>query len=341
MKSPQDEFPRIRWQTVANAIAALALAALAISILSYVSVIWNPGRYGDFGLVVGDFALPADNHSWLVTSLIAGYPAERADIKLGDRVDATLSWRDQMILTGQMAPHPGEQVTVQVMRGGERRALTLKARTLAPLPAADGILLALQITADAVFLVVGLALVLLRPSRMTWGFYLLAVMIGGVNTPHSTVYPISYLPTSWLRVLGLVTDVIAAAGVVGFLVFCLRFPANSPTGWRRIIDRFCPLLAVVLAAVFVSEDLGSQFMLPAEVTRDLWNVWLASIITIPLLGDLILLIAYFSSRGPERYRLKWLVFGLLCTAIAIVAILLSWGGPLAAYRDCLSVPLAC
>jgi hypothetical protein len=328
MKTPQNEARLSRWQTIANSVGAFALAAVAVSILSYVTVLWNPSHYGDVGLVVGSFALPADNNSWLVTSLVPGYPAAKAGIKVGDRIDASMSWRDQMILTGQVAPHPGEEVTVQVMRGGERRALTLKARPLASLSAADGILLALQIAADAVFLVVGLALVLLRPSRMTWGFYLLAVMIGGVNTPHSTVYPISYLPTSWLRVLGLVEDVIAAAGVVGFLVFCLRFPANSPTGWRRLIDRFCPLLAGVLAAVFVSEDLGTQLILPAEVTRHLWNVWLASMITIPILGDVVLLSAYFSSRGPEQYKIKWVVFGLLCTAIAIVAILLSWGGPL-------------
>src|ERR1700736_3014332 len=118
---------------IVNALAAFAVATFTVSVLWYASVIWNPGRYGDFGLSVGGQALEVENGSWIVTSLVPGYPVDKAGIKLGDQVDADVPARDRLILTGQIAPLPGETATLRIQHGGERRTLTLKARPLAPL----------------------------------------------------------------------------------------------------------------------------------------------------------------------------------------------------------------
>jgi hypothetical protein len=309
--------------------AAFAYAAFAVLLLSYVAVIWNPGYYGDFGLALGDNALPADNNSWLVETIVPASPAARAGIKVGDKVEALKGFHDVMVLVGQMAPHPGDKVNLKISRGDDRRAVTLTARPMAPLTTTDSVFLALETVACFVFLVVGLVLVLLRPSRMTWAFYLGAYAVSAGLSPHEIMYPVSYLPTTWLQILHLVENIITPAGIVGFLVFCLRFPTNAPTGWRKLIDRFAPLLIVLLVSIAVAEDLGVQFLLPAEVTRHLWTAWLASITSISILACVALLATYFSTRGPEQYRIKWVVFGLLCTVIACIAIVLSWGGPLA------------
>ncbi len=100
---------------LANITAALAIAIVTASALWYASIIWNPDSYGDFGLTVGDFGLPADDGSWIVTSVVPAYPAEMAGIKLGDRVGAALPVHDRLTLTGQIAPSPGERATVATL----------------------------------------------------------------------------------------------------------------------------------------------------------------------------------------------------------------------------------
>ena len=321
--------PRRLSTSIANGVAAFAYAAFTLLLLSYVAVIWNPGRYGDFGLQVGDNALPVDDNSWLVTSLVPGYPADEAAIKIGDRIEASKHFRDVAILEGLMAPYPGEEMTLHTSRGGERHAVTLKARPLAPLSTTDSFFLAFETIACIVYLAVGLILALLRPNRMTWAFYLGAFAVSTALSSHEVLYPVSFLPVGWLWVLYLLADVISVAGIVGFLVFCLRFPNDTPTGWRRIVERFTLPLLVLLLAESVGGDLGLQFILPAVVARHLWTAWIASVTSVMFLSCVVLLATYFTTRGPEQYKIKWVVFGLLCTVIACVAIMLSWGGPLA------------
>lgn len=321
--------PMIRAR-LANVTAALLIAIVTASALWYASVMWNPGAYGDFGLTLGDFGLSADDGSWVVTSVVLASPAAAAGIKLGDRVAAALPVHDRLTLTGQIAPHPGERVRLRIFHRHEARMLTIEARRLEPLPAIESIFRGLQIVVCIIFAMVGLVLVLLRPNRMTWGFYLVALPIAAAILPHSTLYAVSYLPTTWLVTLGLAEDVLTAAGAVGFLVFCLRFPSNAPIGWRKGMDDCAPYLVVALAALCVSEDLGRWLsIMPSALTRFLWNVWLASCVLILVGGAAVLLATYFDAHGVERIRIKWVMLGLVCTATALVGLLLSWGGPLA------------
>ncbi|MGA8473527.1 MAG: hypothetical protein WB681_00535 [Candidatus Cybelea sp.] len=314
---------------LANITAALAIAIVTASALWYATIIWNPGSYGDFGLTVGDFGLPADDGSWIVTSIVPTSPAERAGIKLGDRVAAALPVHDRLTLTGQIAPRPGERVRLRLFHGHEARILTIEARRLKPLRPIERVFRALQIAVSMIFALVGLVLVLLRPNKMTWGFYLLALPIAATILPHSTLYPVSYLPTTWLIALGIAEDVLTAAGAAGFFVFCLRFPSNAPMTWRKGIDDCVPLLVVALAALFLSIDLGRWFsIVPPGPTRFLWNAWLAGCVLILTGGATLLLTAYFDARGAERIRIKWVMLGLVCTATALAGIFLSWGGPL-------------
>jgi hypothetical protein len=315
---PQGKATQLNWKSVINAVAALTVLIFAMWSLSYVSVIWNPGRYGDFGLTIGDFALPADNSSYLVTSLLAGYPAEKAGIKLGDRVDASMPVGDRAILTGNLAPHPGEAVTIRISRGNERRTVALKAHPLAPLSTTAGLELAFQVVADFIFVAIGLMLVLVRPSRMTWGFYLFGFATSIGVLPNN--YPFSGVPTELWVGISLALDVVIAAGAVGFLAFCVRFPTNAPVGWLETIDSLTPYAFITLAVAL---------LLPVQVTRIMWNVWLAGIAAVCTAGSVILAIRFFRAHGPERHRIRWVVFGITCAAVAIAVVVLSWAGPLA------------
>src|SRR5579864_625300 len=154
-----------RLGSTTNALAAFVVAVYAVWALSDVRVIWDPGRYGDLGLTIGgNGPEPADNSSYLVKSIVPGYAADKAGIKVGDRVDSALPTRARLVLDGLLAPRPGEKVTIQTSRGSTRRTLTLQARPLAPLPVGDRVKLALVGIANFIFVAVGVALVLLRPS---------------------------------------------------------------------------------------------------------------------------------------------------------------------------------
>lgn len=315
---------------VANVTAALAIAIVTASALWYASSLWNPGAYGDFGLTVGDFGLPAHDGSWIVTNIVPKSPAAIAGIEIGDRVAASLPVRDRLTLTGQIAPSPGERVRLRLHHAHGDQLLTIEARRLELLPPIEKIFRALQVVVSIVFAMVGFVLVLIRPNRMTWGFYLIALPIATTILPHSSLYGVSYLPTTWLVALGVAEDVLMAAGAVGFLVFCLRFPHNAPMAWRKVIDNCAPYLLVVLAALSTAIDLGRWFsVVPAGLTRFLWNAWLASCVLILAGGAAVLVAGYFDASRVDRVRIKWVMLGLVCTAAAMIGIFFSWGGPLA------------
>ena len=159
---------------------------------------------------------------------------------------------DRLTLTGQIAPRPGDRASVRLSHGHEERILTMEARRLAPLPPIERVFRALQVVVSLIFATVGFSLVLLRPNRMTWGFYLMAFPIAAAILPHSPLYPVSYLPTTWLVALGVFEDALVASGAVGFLVFCLRFPDNAPLKTRKGIDD-CALICSLYWPRFSSQ----------------------------------------------------------------------------------------
>lgn len=114
------------------------------------------------------------------------------------------------------------------------------------------------------FILVAAALVLVRPSALTWAFYLFAFSMcdGG------TLY-VEYLSFQALFGLFLVLAVAGAAGAAGLFSFGLRFPDVRLTGvWltaeRAVIFGLAPALAAlnVAAAIFyASGNIGPAIAL--------------------------------------------------------------------------------
>jgi hypothetical protein len=303
-------------RSIVNAVAALVVAVFAVVLLSEVIIVWDPGYFGELGLSLGGLFGGAT-----VNAVIPGSPADKAGIKVGDMVERPPALRDRLVLTGYASAQPGKRVPISIVRASHRRSLTLQARPIAPLSVFDSILFVLHHIALLVFVVVGLVLVLLRPSAMTWGFYLFAfTLVVLFGTGYVTL---SYIPAVGFFALVVAWDILVNAGIVGFLIFCLRFPTNVLAGWRRTIDNLAPFLFVGLSVVGIPRDIAAINFAPASVTRTLTHTFDFSALAIWVLGIVILLITYFSARGLERQRIKWVVLGVICAFIAATATSLS------------------
>ncbi|HEV2037282.1 MAG TPA: PDZ domain-containing protein, partial [Candidatus Eremiobacteraceae bacterium] len=306
---PERNATRFRWWSIASAAAAIALAGYAAVFFMYLNVIWNPGYYGQFGLLIDD-----DSHA--VSEVIPGSPADRAGIKIGDRVERPQTLRDWFSLHPDWAtPLPGERTTLSLFRGDKFHTLTLQARPLPPLSVTNSARLVLKSLWLFVFVAVGLILVLLRPSKMTWGFYLFALNVVTVFGPPSSY--LSHLPSSWLVIFHFFADVVAPAGVAGFLIFCVRFPANAAAGWRKVIESLALCWFATAAASFTYTDVLPLRFVPLDPVV----VYMAAAImwAIFVVGAAVLLTAYLSARGLEWHRVRWVVLGSACALAAAAA----------------------
>lgn len=293
---------RSKLRSIASAAAAIALALYIAPSFAGYSVIWDSSQYGDFGLVI----TPPPT----VQSVTPRSPAYEAGIRPGDTLDRPQSLRDQFFL-GWLTPHPGERLTISVLHQGRRQRATLVARPLAALSAADSVALALQCIWLLVSAVIAFVLVMIRPSRMTWGFYLVALSEVLLVAPPPPLF--SHAPIDWALGYTFTRDLIAPAGAAGFLIFCVLFPSNTPIGWRATVERLAPYLFIPLAGVLVTQDIsGIQFVpFPPSAAYAL----AAAPVAMYLVAAAVLLKAFLAAPGPKREQIKWI---LLALGVAVI-----------------------
>ncbi|MDQ6824779.1 MAG: hypothetical protein M3007_04870 [Candidatus Eremiobacteraeota bacterium] len=308
--------------SMANVVAAFVVAVFAALNLSNFSIIWFPSMYGEFGFSTGG---PIAGTT--VTTVVPGSPAATAGIKLGDLVDRPARLRDRLIVAGVTVPRPDERMTVTIVRAGKRHMLSLQARSLAPLSLISRVGSFLLLVVLVIFVATGLVLVLLRPSKMTWGFYLFAFAIIIATGPCDCWgYVSEKIPAVWSVALTIIPQgVLTSFGIVGFLVFCLRFSANAQAGWRRSIDNLAPFMACALAAVAATRDISYVEFAP-RITDSLTHIFDTTAFAIAAAAVAAFLITYFTARGLERHRIKWVVLGLMCACIPIAAVTLYFEG---------------
>lgn len=299
---PQGHCAQSRVGSVASTAVAIALAIFGASFFTYANIIWHPGYYGEYGLSVYGQSVDL---MYSVEDVVPGSPADKAGVKVGDRVGRPQTLHDRLVVW-RIAPHPGERITLSILRGSQRRTVTLQARPLPPLPLINKVILGLKFIWLLVFVAVGFVLVLLRPSKMTWGFYLFALNLTILFWPSDLYF--SYIPPGWFVALAVAEDIVAPAGVAGFLVFAVRFPANALTGWRRLVESLAPYLFIALATYIIYVDLGGILFTPRAAVVFAVH---ASLLAIFMAGTIALLFTYSRMRGPERRRIIWVIFGLL------------------------------
>lgn len=262
------------------------------------------------------------NNDGVIVDVVAPFksgslsPAAQAGLRPGEKIDfrqmpclppntetcsSLLSVMGDLGGLGYNLPH--FQATLAILpKSGPPRTVTLQAAP-APLHWLNRVILLASTIAAVIFIFIALALVLTRPSRMSWGFFLYAIWFNPGQ---------GYTFYAWLQNWPLATlaeqvveAFIQGAAYAGLLIFAIRFPTDSVSpGWAKL-ERATPWLglAIALATLAFGADL---FGLPTETLND--GIFAAGFI-IDGAVILILLLRMPSLHPQDEQRMRWAVAG--------------------------------
>ncbi len=304
----QSSHVRLNFWPAVNAAGVLAIVALSGSMfVGWVIQTFDPSLIGDFGMTT-------DLH-WRVAQIVHGAPAYLAGIKVGDHIEDVEPFNMRLSLGAfaEVFALAGERASFVDVSSPGQREVTLTARPLERLSAGGVVSQAMLEASCVVFVFVGAWLALVRPTMLTWGFYLTGAACvwafgPAILVPHWLALPVLSL---W--------QFIVSAGICGFLDFSLRFPSGALTGWRKIVERFIPYLFAGFVALGFGEILVQDYNFPgASFVAWTDNLQYVVIMLASAVGSMSLAGTYRASRDLERQRIAWVVLGLICVAISIV-----------------------
>lgn len=220
-----------------------------------------------------------------------GSPAARASIVAGDRIVPPFP--------RGLDRDPPKTLSLSVQHGSEVRHVVLVPQPMRATQA-DNLRFIALLLSYLIFVAVGSALLLLRPSPTTWIFFLYCVL-----RRYGDLY--FYWPGSdeffWFNMF--VFGSLGGADCALVTMFALRFPRYQIAGWRRSANYLAILLAILLPVgwlvVILRFDLWG---LPAQALTDAL-VRLTSVVYFA--ASAIFLATLFQSHGDQRQRLQWIV----------------------------------
>jgi hypothetical protein len=291
---------------VAVGVVLISVTLMVTSSVPIIAHLVTLHPWGVFGFTTEqlDTALP---YEWLrINDVASGGAADRAGVKPGDLIDMRetpfqyhrdIYWLDSYA--------PGKALELHVVRAGKPLVARLVSQPQ-KWTRADRIAAWLSRLRVVVLILTGLLLLLLRPSKMTWGFYIFSISSLGWR---GTEY---YLPWDWAigwRVFG---DVLNQIGPIGFLAFAIRFPRDVAIGWKRGIDAAMPYLYLGFGLVGLLWSWPSGSIYEKYLDPELINQFAeASTYVIVGLAAGALVDTLLRSSGDDRQRLRWVVAGCI------------------------------
>ena len=261
------------------------------------------------GLRAGDVGTtPSTAH----VTIDAGSPAANAGLRDGDRIGC-LHIRDYQILfpSFQLPRYTASPIHGCVVRNGIEVPFELVAR---PGPPAQDIyggfgFVLLRVLAYVVFLFVGSALVILRPSLMTWLLFVFCVLTSPAAASSdglTFLSPLGYVLTSIPTQLGWFGSTVA------LLLFTLVFPDSSlPRGWRRTAFWLVFVVGLVVITLEMQQNLGivTTGFFGGQLTTNINLIAAIAVIGVTL-GRLA------GMRPADRARFGWVAFGIVVGVVA-------------------------
>ena len=283
-------------------VSALALFMLGLATPN-ITQLWRP------------FAqLPIDtNYDGTITSVDPGSDAAAQGIVVGDRVDfSSTTLGQRLVLLDIHYPRPGDVFTFRVLHGAAGRVVTLHAESRPELE--EDLIVVLRRSTYVLFVAIAGLVVLLRPNRMTWAFYLYSLAAIYGNGEY-----FGFLPPAVFFALTEVQGALLGLGNAAFLTFASRFPSDRTEGWSTWTDRAAPFAFVLLALTSLGADVrAAAFGIPSQGLVIASTIAKVAVFTLAL-GTLFH--TYFSRRGDDRQRLKLVVLSLVVAYGANVLIL--------------------
>ncbi|MBV8434860.1 MAG: hypothetical protein JO029_11330 [Candidatus Eremiobacteraeota bacterium] len=286
---------------------ALVLVTFVVAILYYVPIghvdfAENWGE-GSFGLTL----LPREA---TVVGVDRGSPADRAGIRVGDRLANDGNYETASHIR---APYAGERETLTFERAGARYAVTLTARANPGFTLLQRIGGVLAYLPPSVFLIVAFLIVFLRPSIMSWSFYVFAV--GYFGTSPAFMYWSHVLsPSAYLILSFVLSTILGAWSVLPLLPFVLRFPNGDISGWRRRMDPFVWAFLALTYVLYVIE----WRVYSAAGSIPPWDIVPNTLIPLAAfaLAGLILAKNFAAATPGDRQRFAFVALGTLISFVA-------------------------
>jgi hypothetical protein len=235
-------------------------------------------------------------------------PASRAGLRPGDRIDLSgVAPLTVNMITAGFVSSPGRAVTIGVSRGGAFHNVTLRAVPESTVP----FFIVLRILVYMVPVIIGLLLVLLRPSAITWGFFLFA--LGAAGTPPGSVFGSRFLngwtqAAIWNDCVGVLRDTLPRAGLMLF-VFALAH--------RRFT--FWPIAAICATALVGFVSAVPALLDPAGKSLGVPSINSSVQIFTACMAVCGIVYAYAHVASRLRQRLNWIAVGfVLWLAVGIL-----------------------
>jgi hypothetical protein len=288
---------------------ALVLVTLFVIILFYV-----PIGHVDFAENWGEgtFGIGILQRATLVVSVDRDSSADRAGVRIGDRL---LDRGNYEIPPRVRAPYAGQRETLAFARGNTVYTVTVTAqpvRNFGALQRLGGILAYIP---PSVFLIVAFLLVFLRPSIMSWSFYVFAVGYFGTSPPF--MYWSHVLsPQAYTALTFVLLTILGPWSVLPLLPFVLRFPNGNALGWRARIE---PFVWAFLALGYVPYVIEWRYYYgAANESLPSWDVIPSTIIPLVafLLAGLILAKNVATATASDRQRFAFVALGTFISFVA-------------------------
>lgn len=283
-------------------VAALSLFFCLFCLPDLARVVGHPN---------GDIGLKTDGK--IVESVSPGLSAQRAGIRPGLRIDLSgLTPGLREAIVGGFTPAPGQTITVGVWRAGKFVPVTLRS-------APEGNAPAYIITRELAFLLpllIGIFLVLLRPSPITWGFFLFSLAAGGIP-PSSVLYSRMLTDWHWNVAVGDAQTLLGATlPKAGLVLFAFSLAGRPLSFWARVAIAITAAIGVIeTVPTILYPDLAGSGWPTLNVAGDLLAAAIA------LTG---LLYAYAHVAIRLRQRLHWIAAGFIFWIIIDVIDKLLW-----------------
>jgi len=296
-----------RLETVRIFVVVLSvLYALAFGVPTVLAL---NGYYGTVGLVrAGTIATLAPNVDVnTISSVAPGSPAARSGIVPGD-VAVPLAAEHAFVVQQLFSRVAAGRPIPYVVLHNEQRRIVMLTPTPVVGSAHDDVLVVAQLVRGFLIVLMGAALVLLRPSLMTAAFFVLCLQFGELAHPYSNTELLIGVPYFWKPLFLVLTCLVTGAGAAVATIFCTRFPSGEPLPRWRPVERAMIALGIfmildyffALVAGATYTPLGTAFYRVFTVAS-----WLGyAIATISFLAR------YRASSGEDRERLRWVAIGL-------------------------------
>ncbi len=261
---------------------------------------WHP--YSTYGFGAGQ--------NGYITSVDA--QASRAGLRAGDVIDMRrLSPTGRASLTlGYDAGAPdGAVITLPLSSG---RLVTLRSHPFGR-TAIDNVTDYIAVVSLWAAILLAAALVLFRPSPVTWAFYAFLYNFCLVGTLILEYPAAQYLVT-------LIVSIALPASAAGFVSFALRFPDSTPRGAGALLER--ALIAFFVPAVWLALLIPMVVLVVsgARAPTAYWTVYGAVLNSIYVVAIVILIARYVQADEARRNRLRWVVLSFAVAFLPSIVI---------------------